>query len=444
VFTGSGGTWSQQAELTASDAEGASFFGYSVSLSGATALVGAYNHAFGSTDIQGAAYLFTGLAGIWSQQAELTAADGFGYSVSLSGTTALVAGSDDTVGSNTNQGAVYVFSPATVVVTVSGSQTYGSSSPTFTYATNPTPLPVGLALSGTLACATVNGGATKISAALAPGSDTVYGQSCSGLVLSNTTDYTLSYVGATNGFVVSPAPATLLGSGAGTLGLSGQSAFSVVDSLAVDSSSNGAVSLSGQSTLKVTGALISPVAKPVSSTGHSSESVGTAEQLGPEPDPYAGLAAPSTAGMTVYNSSTISGPGVYTAAVSISGQSHVQLASGAYVFEKGLTVSGQSTLTSAAGGVLLCFAGGTLTVSGQAAVTLTPLQTGAYGGIVVFQAHGDTAALSLSSQSQKTSFDGTVYAPSAEVDISGQASVFLQALVAESATLTGQGKATAG
>ena len=94
------------------------------------------------------------------------------------------------------------------------------------------------------------------------------------------------------------------------------------------------------------------------------------------------------------------------------------------MFERGLTVSGQSTLTSAAGGVLLYFAGGTLTVSGQAGDTLTPLQTGAYSGIVVFQAHGDTAALSLSGRSQKTSFDGTVYAPSAEVNISGQGVFF--------------------
>ena len=130
--------------------------------------------------------------------------------------------------------------------------------------------------------------------------------------------------------------------------------------------------------------------------------------------------------------------------MSVSGQSHVQLASGVYVFDNGLTVSGQSTLTSAAGGVLLYFAGGTLTVSGQAGVTLSALQTGAYSGIVVFQARGDTAALSLSGQSQKTSFDGTVYAPSAEVDISGQAGVFFEALVAESASVTGQGSATVG
>jgi hypothetical protein len=46
------------------------------------------------------------------------------------------------------------------------------------------------------------------------------------------------------------------------------------------------VGLSGRSSLVVSDALLSPAAQPVSSTGQSSESVGTTKQLGPEPDPY--------------------------------------------------------------------------------------------------------------------------------------------------------------
>jgi hypothetical protein len=98
-------TWSQQAELTASDGASSDELGYSVSLSGTTALVGAPFHTVGPNT--GAAYVFTESGGTWSEQAELTASDGdlFGWSVSLSGTTALIGARDDTVGSNEEQGA---------------------------------------------------------------------------------------------------------------------------------------------------------------------------------------------------------------------------------------------------------------------------------------------------------------------------------------------------
>ena len=85
-----------------------------VSLSGATALIGAYSHMVGSNAAQGAAYVFASTGGAWSEQAELTAPDGaatdrFGNAVSLSGTTALVGAFTDQVGSNEAQGAAYVF-----------------------------------------------------------------------------------------------------------------------------------------------------------------------------------------------------------------------------------------------------------------------------------------------------------------------------------------------
>jgi hypothetical protein len=148
--------------------------------------------------------VFTETMGTWSQQAELTATDGaagdqFGYSVSLSGMTALVGASGHTVGTNANQGAAYVFSPATVVVNVSGSQTFGSSSPSFTYA------PTSISLTGSLSCATVNGG-TAISPSLAAGSYTLDGPSCAGL---SAPGYVVSYVGVSDGFVVSPQSQTI-------------------------------------------------------------------------------------------------------------------------------------------------------------------------------------------------------------------------------------------
>ena len=110
VFTGSGGTWSQRSELFASDAMAYEEFGSSVAVSGSTAVVGAYGRNSFGHPYGGAAYVFTGSGGTWSQQAELTAIDGttngeFGYSVAVYGSTALVGALDNLSGS----GAAYVF-----------------------------------------------------------------------------------------------------------------------------------------------------------------------------------------------------------------------------------------------------------------------------------------------------------------------------------------------
>lgn len=114
VFTGSNGAWSQTQKLVASDGAAADLFGFSVALAGNTALVGANHASVNGNDLQGAAYLFAKSGGIWSQTAKLLAIDGaadsyFGYSVALSGTTALVGALGVTVNGNQYQGAAYVF-----------------------------------------------------------------------------------------------------------------------------------------------------------------------------------------------------------------------------------------------------------------------------------------------------------------------------------------------
>jgi hypothetical protein len=106
VFVRSRGIWSQPAELTASDAAAADHFGWSVAVSGSTIVVG----AFGKNANTGAAYVFVKAGGVWSQRAELTAADGasgdeFGWSAAVSGSTAVVGAALR----NNATGASYVF-----------------------------------------------------------------------------------------------------------------------------------------------------------------------------------------------------------------------------------------------------------------------------------------------------------------------------------------------
>ncbi len=112
IFTRSGTAWSQQAKLTAGDGADSAIFGYSVALSGDTALVGAY-WGNGIVSYSGSAYVFTRSGITWTQQTKLIAADGaaydsFGCSVALSGVTALVgAYYDDDKGADS--GSAYVF-----------------------------------------------------------------------------------------------------------------------------------------------------------------------------------------------------------------------------------------------------------------------------------------------------------------------------------------------
>jgi len=109
VFVRSGTAWSQQAKLLASDGEGGDKFGYSVSLSGNRALIGAHEDddmAYGA----GSAYVFVRGGAAWSEETKLTAADGassdyFGKAVSISGDTAMVGALRD----DNETGSVYVF-----------------------------------------------------------------------------------------------------------------------------------------------------------------------------------------------------------------------------------------------------------------------------------------------------------------------------------------------
>ncbi|MCZ8221982.1 MAG: integrin [Acidovorax sp.] len=110
VFTRSGGVWSQQAYVKASNTEAGDWFGYSVTLSGDgnTVAVGAPNE----DSFAGAVYVFTRSGSTWSQQAYVkassaTAGDRFGWSVALSGDgNTLAVGAQ---GDASATGAVYVF-----------------------------------------------------------------------------------------------------------------------------------------------------------------------------------------------------------------------------------------------------------------------------------------------------------------------------------------------
>jgi len=108
VFTLNGDEWTEQAQLLATlDGGNGDGFGGTVALSGTIALIAAPGH-FGT----GAVYAFVGSGSTWSQQQEITPSDSnagsFGDSVSLSGSTALIGAPQYNV-DGAATGAAYVF-----------------------------------------------------------------------------------------------------------------------------------------------------------------------------------------------------------------------------------------------------------------------------------------------------------------------------------------------
>jgi hypothetical protein len=112
VFVRNGTTWNEQQKLTASDGAEGDKFGYPVAISGDTVVIGAAGDD-DNGDASGSAYVFVRNGTTWSQQQKLIASDGaaidcFGYSVAVSGDTAVIGAANDDDNGNTS-GSAYVF-----------------------------------------------------------------------------------------------------------------------------------------------------------------------------------------------------------------------------------------------------------------------------------------------------------------------------------------------
>ena len=110
VYTGSGTSWTQVAELTSPDSVSGDDFGYGVAIHGGTIVVGAPCHTASAQQCPGAAYVFSGSGSSWTQQAELQdpgqgTYDFFGLDVTFASRSILVGA----YGENGNQGAVFVY-----------------------------------------------------------------------------------------------------------------------------------------------------------------------------------------------------------------------------------------------------------------------------------------------------------------------------------------------
>ena len=114
--------------VEATGALGDDWFGYSVSISGNYAIVGAIDYDEGASN-QGAAYIFVRTNGSWVQQARLISSNweangSFGYSVGISGDYAVVGTPYENVGPG-DQGRAYIFHRSGTVWSMQGFFTNG-------------------------------------------------------------------------------------------------------------------------------------------------------------------------------------------------------------------------------------------------------------------------------------------------------------------------------
>ena len=160
---------------------------------------------------------------------------------------------------------------------------------------------------------------------------------------------------------------------------------------------------------------------------------------------------PSTPGLTNYGSESLSGnssatiqPGIYKQ-ITVSGNAKLTLSAGVYIIEGGgFSVSGNAGVSGS--GVMICNAGsnypstggsyGSISLSGNGSYSLSPLSSGTYAGIVIFQPRDNTDALSVSGNA--SGMTGAIYAPAAQLAESGNAQLDA-ALVIDTLTVGGNG-----
>ena len=156
----------------------------------------------------------------------------------------------------------------------------------------------------------------------------------------------------------------------------------------------------------------------------------------PAPDPLASLPFPSAASYPVQTTSSCGGPcsglpttgnmlqpGVYNGGINVSGNTSLTMAPGVYILNGGgLQVSGNASLSGSQ--VLIYNTGGTsagsISVSGNGCLALTPPTSGTYQGISILQDRTLNNPIGIAGDGT-IQLTGTVYAPAATVQLSGNA-----------------------
>lgn len=220
-------------------------------------------------------------------------------------------------------------------------------------------------------------------------------------------------------------------SGSAAIGISGLTTKVTAKngSIIVDSTSSSSILSSGTPTITtpeldlsggITYSGTNPNKATVTKTGQASTS-----------DPLASISAPSSSGMTVQSSSAINllssmtktiSPGVYNGGFNLSGSSVLTMNPGIYYINGGgINLTGSAGITG--NGVFIYnTGGGPINLSGTGTIALSPMTTGTYQGITVFQDRSSSVGATMSGGSN-ISNTGTFYFPNSRLTLSGTSGV---------------------
>ena len=124
----------------------------------------------------------------------------------------------------------------------------------------------------------------------------------------------------------------------------------------------------------------------------------------------------------------------------MSGSSSITLNPGVYYINGGgINMSGTTSITG--NGVMIYnTGGGAINMSGTGSINLSPMTTGTYAGLTIFQDRADTASATLSGGTNINN-TGTFYLPNAALTLSGNSGVgvFGSQFITKTLTFSGSG-----
>jgi Flp pilus assembly protein TadG len=242
----------------------------------------------------------------------------------------------------------------------------------------------------------------------------------------------------------------VLGPSGTTVTLKGNATVNIQNgSVVVDSTGPNVFSFSGNSNnTNITGTeidLVSSSSNLGASTNYFNGPNGTAATINynqpSTPDPLANLPVPpipssvqSTGNLSINSSTTLS-PGLYEGNITIQGNANVTMNPGIYYVQGGFTTGGTGSVT--ANGVLL-YVTGAVNLAGGGGVTWTPMSSGIYSGLSIFQSRTSSGGVTLVGNSG-WNLQGTIYAPNAQATLSGTSSSAVEGsqVIASSVSLNG-------
>jgi hypothetical protein len=222
---------------------------------------------------------------------------------------------------------------------------------------------------------------------------------------------------------------------------SGNTSITVTGPIVVDSSSSSALQLNGNSS-SMTAPMISMVGN-FSNNGGAGLNPPPTTGASSVPDPLASLAAPdpttipggvqSSSQKTIKGGTATLNPGVYQGGISITNGAQVTLNPGIYYMEGG-GLSVQNPGTTVTGSGVLIYNGetngatnnpssvGPITFQAGTVMNISPMTTGTWMGISIFQDRSATAAMTLAGGAG-TNITGLVYAPLSNVTVIGGSNI---------------------